>query len=628
MAINFKQQKTIKKVSIKILGDIILLSFSLLSAFILRIGFPLDPEFTQFLIFLGIPIILFKIISFYSFGLYKRMWRYASLRDLKAIIEAATVGSLGAIFISYILQTIALPRTVFVIDWLLTIVLVGGVRFFNRSMSELRLFSKTPIGSKKVLIVGAGDTGQVLVKEMLKNKSLDYMPIGFLDDDLAKKGMRIHGVKVIGSTQKLEEVVNSIDKPDEVIVAIPSAPREVKKKIVFESEKAKVKCKIIPGVYEIIDGRVSLNQIRDVEIEDILGRDPVKMDVNKISKYLRNQPVLITGAGGSIGSELCRQINQIKPSLLIMVDHSESNLFDIEQELKLNPSASSLITIVADIKDSARMSSIFIKYQPAVVFHAAAYKHVPMMEKNPSAALENNFIGTRVITELALKFGVKKFVLISTDKAVNPLNIMGASKALAERVIQTMPEVSSTKFITVRFGNVLASRGSVVPIFKDQIARGGPVTVTHPKMKRYFMTIPESVQLIIQAGALGKGDEIFVLDMGEQIKIKDLAENMIRLSGFELEKDIKIEYTGIRPGEKLDEELFNDEEAELPTAYEKIFMVGNNNLDKLNLREELFELEDLIKHQNMKLVFKKLSELLPSFSRGKELRQKKLSTLI
>ncbi|MBI4743230.1 MAG: polysaccharide biosynthesis protein [Actinobacteria bacterium] len=333
----------------------------------------------------------------------------------------------------------------------------------------------------------------------------------------------------------------------------------------------------------------------------------------KISEYLKNQPVLVTGAGGSIGSELCRQISQIKPSLLIMIDHAESNLFEIEEELKSNSIIPRLISVVGDIRDRARMSVVFQKYHPAVVFHAAAYKHVPMMEKNPRAALENNFIGTHIIAELALKFGVKKFVLISTDKAVNPLNIMGASKALAERVIQTMPEVGPTKFITVRFGNVLASRGSVVPIFKEQIARGGPITVTHPEMKRYFMTIPESVQLIIQAGALGNGGEIFVLDMGEQIKIKDLAENMIRLSGFEPEKDIKIEYSGIRLGEKLDEELFNDDETELPTAYDKIFMVGKNNLDKAKLREQLFELEELIKQQRMKLAFKKISELLPSY---------------
>lgn len=611
--VDIEKLKINKKEFAYLVGDIFLISFSLIASFILRIGFPVTPEYIDFLKFLGIPIILFKIISFYSFGLYRRMWRYASLRDLRAIINAVTVGSVGAVLISYILQTTTLPRTVFVIDWLLTIILIGGVRFLNRSINELRLFAKMPAESKKALIIGAGDAGEILVKEMLKNKSLGYVPIGFLDDDLSKSKMRIHEVKVIGSTQKLKKILDSKEKPDEVIVAIPSASREIKKKIIFECETAKVKCKTVPGVYEIIDGRVSLNQIRDVEIEDILGRDPVEVDVVKISEYLKNQPVLVTGAGGSIGSELCRQINQIKPSLLIMVDQAESNLFEIEEELKLSPVTSRLITVVADVKDKARMSVVFQKYHPAVVFHAAAYKHVPMMEKNPRAALENNFIGTHIIAEIVLKFGVKRFVFISTDKAVNPFNIMGTSKALAERVVQTMPEVGPTKFMTVRFGNVLASRGSVVPTFKDQIARGGPITVTHPEMKRYFMTIPESVQLIIQAGALGKGGEVFVLDMGEQIKIKDLAENMIRLSGFEPEKDIKIEYTGIRPGEKLDEELFNDDEIEIPTAYEKIFMVGKNNLDKAKLREDLFELEELIKQQRMKLAFEKISEILPSY---------------
>ncbi len=595
----------------QIFGDAILLALALLIAFGLRFGFILPSEYLDFLKVFAVPIILIKLSFLISFGIYQRFWRYASIGTLNILLRAITLSSLSIVFLLYFIQTLALPRSVFVIDWLLSIIFLGGTRFFSRSINELKLIATMPTSTTRILIAGAGDAGEMLVREMLKNRSVGYLPVGFIDSDQNKQRMLIHGIRVLGTLDQLTQIAKS-RQIDELIIAMPSAPKEIKKKIALDCESMGIKCKTLPGVYEILDEKVTLSQIRDVGVEDILGREPVKINLEEVSAYITNEKIMVTGAGGSIGSELCRQIIKLKPSRLVAVDQSENNLFEIEQELT-GKTATPFTPVVLDIKEEDKLSLIFERHKPGVVFHAAAYKHVPMMEKNPEAALLNNFVGTWVVANACLEFGSKKFVLISTDKAVNPQNFMGISKALAEQIVQMLSDKNSTQFITVRFGNVLASRGSVVPLFKEQIIKGGPLTVTHPEMKRYFMTISEAVQLVIQAGALGTGKEIFVLDMGEQIKIDDLARNMIRLSGFEPGKDIAIYYIGARPGEKLEEELFAANEKKLPTSHPKIFKAIQNVQEKIALENNLIEIRTLLEQGKVNFALEKIYQLIPSY---------------
>lgn len=595
----------------QILGDAGLLALALLVAFGLRFGFILPSEYISFLFVFGLPMVLFKILFLYLFGLYRRFWRYASIGTLRALFQALSLSSLGIVFLLYFTQILALPRSVFVIDWLLSIILLGGVRFFSRSLVELRLYATMPASARQVLIAGAGDAAEMLVREMLKNRAMGYMPVGLLDNEPIKQGMYIHGIKVLGTLDDLADVARS-RHVDEVVIAMPSAPKEVKRKVAFQCERLAIKCRTLPRVHEILGGQVTLNLIRDVEVEDILGREPVEINLSEISNYLTGERILVTGAGGSIGSELCRQISQLHPSHIIAIDQAENSLFEIEQELEGRITVP-FIPVVLDIKEADKLEDVFQQYRPAVVFHAAAYKHVPMMERNPEAALLNNFAGTWVAADASLKYGVKKFVLISTDKAVSPHNMMGVSKALAEMTMQALSGEDAAKFITVRFGNVLASRGSVVPLFKEQIANGGPVTVTHPEMKRYFMTISEAVQLVIQAGAIGKGAEVFVLDMGEQIRIVDLAENMIRLSGFEPEREIMIKYIGVRPGEKLEEELFAPHETKLSTSHPKIFMATQNVTDRMLLKSKLGEIRKGLEQGRLAQSLEIIYQMVPSY---------------
>jgi len=575
-----------------ITGDFLLIVFSLVLSFYIRLGFDLTAHYGNILITFTLPIAIFKIAIIFSFGLYHRVRRYASITTLHRLIQAVTISSVGVVVLSYLTQLPELPRSVFVIDWLLCIIFLGAIRFYHRSLQEMGLLATMPKSAKQILIVGAGDAGELLAREVLKNRSLGFLPVGFIDDDPGKQHMRIHSIKVLGTTDDLGKILAG-EKIDEVIIAMPSASRDVKRKIVDSCEKADIRCRTIPGIYEIVDGHVALTQIRDVDVEDVLGRDPVKMELDEISAYLSNKRVLVTGAGGSIGSELCRQIALVKPSCLILLDQSENDLFTIDRRLRSKSKNLEIIPLIGDIVNGREMESVFKQYQPEVIFHAAAYKHVPILEVNPRDAILNNFIGTKIVAEAALAAGVEKFILISTDKAIEPVNIMGVSKALAELEVQSLIGEGATRFVIVRFGNVLGSSGSVIPIFKEQISKGGPVTITDPGMKRYFMTIPEAVQLVIQAGALGNGGEVFVLDMGEQIKIKDLAENMIRLSGLEPDKDIAIEYIGIRPGEKLEEKLFWPQEQKKPTSHEKILLAQKNNLDRAGLKKSLLELERL-----------------------------------
>jgi FlaA1/EpsC-like NDP-sugar epimerase len=518
-------------------------------------------------------VVVGKLVIFAAFGLYQKWWRYVSGRDFMLIARAVAVASAVLVIVFAVAKPFAhtLPRSVEVIDLILTLILIAGARLGVRLILE-RPARGARLPKHEVLVVGAGSGGQMVVRELQLNPNLGATAIGFVDDDARKRGMRMLGLKVLGSTKEIESILDETE-PDEVVIAIPSAPGTLRGRIVAACREREIRVRTLPTVFELLRGGVQLNrQLREVQVEDVLGREPVVRELDRVGAYLRDRIVLVTGAGGSIGSELCRQIAQVKPRLLVMLDHAEDNLFQIDREMVEERHFASCESVLADCKEAHRMLEVMQRFKPEVVFHAAAYKHVPLMEENPLEAVRNNAIATRVTAETAAASKVERFVLISTDKAVNPKTVMGASKAMAEWIVQAAGEkYPETRFASVRFGNVLASSGSVVPIFRRQIERGGPVTVTHPEMTRFFMTIPEAVQLVIRSGDIGTGKgEVFVLDMGEPVKIVDLAHNMIRLAGYEPETDIAVEFTQPRAGEKLHEELFSDGEEVQPTAARRI----------------------------------------------------------
>src|SRR6266545_4795459 len=480
-------------------------------------------------------------------------------------------------------------------DWLLLLGLIAGSRLLARSVIE-RPGTGLVARGKEVLVVGAGDAGQLVIREMQRNRQLGYTPIGLIDDDPRKKNLRIHGVRVLGTTEELAHILRD-NRPDEVLIAIPSGSGAARQRIVTVTREGNVPVKTLPALYELISGESDLaTQIRPVQVEDVLGREPVDVDLEASASYLENETVLVTGAGGSIGSELCRQIARLGPQRLILVDQGETALFEIERELVDERGFAPSVPVLADVKSRTKMRQVFERYKPSVVFHAAAYKHVPLMEANPLEAVRNNALGTRVLAETAVDFGAERFVLVSTDKAVNPKTVMGQSKALCEWIVEAYGARTDipTRFVAVRFGNVLGSSGSVIPIFRRQIERGGPVGVTHPEMTRYFMTIPEAVSLIVQAGSIGRSGQVFVLDMGEPVSIVELARNMIRLSGKEPERDVAIEFVGVRPGEKLHEELWGDGESVGDTPHPKILAVTRPSIDAAWLDDELGELGRLV----------------------------------
>jgi FlaA1/EpsC-like NDP-sugar epimerase len=514
-----------------------------------------------------------KLVIFAAFGLYQKWWRYVSGRDFLLVARAVAVASAILVVAFTVIQPFAydLPRSVAVMDFVLTLLLIAGARLAVRLVVE-RPSRGARLPKHEVLVIGAGSGGQMVVRELQLNPHLGATAIGFVDDDPRKRGMRMLGLKVLGSTKQIATILDET-KPDEVVIAIPSAPGTLRGKVVAACREREIPVRTLPTVFELLRGGVQLNkQLREVRVEDVLGRDPIVRELDRVGAYLRDRIVLVTGAGGSIGSELCRQIAQVKPRLLVMLDHAEDNLFQIDREMVDERHFTNVESVLADCKEPHRMLEVMQRFKPDVVFHAAAYKHVPLMEANPLEAVRNNAIATRVTAETAAASKVERFVLVSTDKAVNPQTVMGASKAMAEWIVQLAGhKYPGTRFASVRFGNVLASSGSVVPIFRSQIERGGPITVTHPEMTRYFMTIPEAVQLVIRAGDIGVGKgEVFVLDMGEPVRIVDLAHNMIRLAGYEPETDIAIEFTKPRPGEKLHEELFGDDEDQQPTAARRI----------------------------------------------------------
>ncbi len=554
-----------------------------------------------------------KLGVFALFGFYNRWWRYVSTSDMWGAARGVTAASVVTflVFTFFDIHVAAVPRSVWAIDWLLTLALVASSRMLARTIIERPQGRSIVARGKEVIVVGAGDAAQLILRELLRNPSLGYTPIGLIDDNPSKRNLRLHGIRVLGTTAELQHVLHD-RRPDELLIAIPSASGEVRQRIVEIARGEGVPVKTLPGLNELIAGDFNLaGQIRPVEVEDVLGREPVEVDLDAISGYLAGATVLVTGAGGSIGSELCRQIARIGPARLVLIDPSEAALFEIERELTTEKGFTAAVPVLGDVKSRERMRQVFASYAPTVVFHAAAYKHVPLMEANPLEAVRNNTIGTKVVAEVAVEAGVERFVLVSTDKAVNPKTVMGQSKALCEWIVESYGARDDvrTRFVAVRFGNVLGSSGSVIPIFRRQIAKGGPVTVTHAEMTRFFMTIPEAVQLVVQAGARGGRGRVFVLDMGEPVRIMDLAEQMIRLSGKEPGRDVEIEIVGSRPGEKLHEELWSDSEQVTPSAHPAILRVTRPPIDAVWLESELRELERLIEANETLEVVGRLSAI-------------------
>ncbi|WP_206808384.1 polysaccharide biosynthesis protein [Paradesulfitobacterium ferrireducens] len=557
---------------------------------------------------------LLYLAVFYVFGLYKRLWQYASTGELLSIVFAVTVGTGGTVALVYVLAPQRVPHSVAALLWFTTVFLIGGSRFIWRILQENVFTPHVPGSQKQVLIVGAGDAGVMAARELKNRNFREGRPVGFIDDAAKKQRLQLMGIPVLGTRRDIPRIVKG-HNIDEVIIAMPSASGEAVREIVQICEKTGVDLKIMPGVINVLSGQVDAHPIREIQVEDLLGREPVELDLEQVAGYLTGETVLVSGGGGSIGSEICRQVTKFNPGKLIVVGHGENSVFDIEQELRSDYPGLDIVTEILDIKDRDKVQLVFQKHRPGVVFHAAAHKHVPLMERNPEEALKNNIVGSKNLAEAADAVKVKTFVLISTDKAVNPTSVMGTTKRVAEMIIQSMDKHSDTRFVAVRFGNVLGSRGSVIPTFKKQIAKGGPVTVTHPEMVRYFMTIPEAAQLVIQAGAMAEGGEIFILDMGKPVKILDLARDLIRLSGFEPEVDIQIKFTGIRPGEKLYEELLTSEEGTTATKHKRIFVAKPNSINEEKIEELISIIRERGSYLSRDEVIKLLQGVVPAFRR-------------
>jgi len=603
------------KQMIVMLSDAVLIACSIFLSYSLRFGtLIIAPHVYHILVILPF-IILVRLAVFALSGLYQGMWRFVGARDLLSIIRAVTLSSLVYVSLLYLVQESVYPRSVFIIDWFVTLILIGGSRFAYRLYREG--FSTIVMNgrvkeAKNVLIVGAGRAGEMILREILGNYRLKYNPVGFVDDNREKRNLYIHGCRVLGNTREIPRIVRS-EGVEMVFLAVPHAHGAAKRRIMMTCARAGVKAKTLPDVDSILSGKVTVRELRDFGIEDLLQRKPVRLDTLSIEAYLRGKTVMITGAGGSIGSELCRQVLRYGPKRLVLFERNEFNLYQIQMDLlELFPGAD-VRPVIGDILNKPRMEETLAQYRPQVVFHAAAYKHVPLMESNAVEALRNNALGTWNTAYLSAVHGVQKFVMVSTDKAVRSTNIMGVSKRLAEMVCQSLGQTSTTKFVTVRFGNVLNSVGSVIPLFRRQIERGGPVTVTHPDIYRYFMTIPEAVQLIMQAGAMGRGGEMFLLDMGEPVRIVDLARDMIRLSGLEPDKDIRITFTGLRPGEKLYEELLTAGEEIKATLHDKIKIAGSEQQDWKSPLEDIEDLLHAIPAGFSGAIMEKIKKLVPDF---------------
>ncbi len=564
-------------------SDILLFGSSTIIAFALRFeGFEWGDIWNHAALLyltLSLPI---KLYVFWTVGMYRRLWRYAGIVEVERLISASALSGLACLLLGLVilpglrLTEARVPISVLFMDGLLTGAVASLPRFAVRSLGR-RGQRRRLEDARRAIIAGAGAAGEMIVKELLSHPQLGLNPIGFVDDDASKHGHRMCDLPVLGALSAIPDIVSHYDI-DEIIIAMPRAPGRIVRRVVKAALEAGAKTRTIPGMYDILSGRVTVASLREVEIQDLLRRDPIQTDLQQVRSLATGETVLVTGAGGSIGSELCRQLARLEPSQILLLGHGENSIFDVELELAESYPNVTYVPIIADVRDRERMRRVIERYQPYAVFHAAAHKHVPLMEGNLAEAITNNVLGTRNVAELSAEFGVEHLVLISTDKAVRPTNVMGATKRVAEQIVQEIAETRRRNFVAVRFGNVLGSRGSVVPTFLRQIQTGGPVTVTHPEMRRYFMTIPEAVQLVLQAGAIGKGGEVFVLNMGEPVKILDLATDLIRLSGLEVGTDIEIRFTGTRPGEKLYEELFFSSENAYPTGHPKVLRAKNGSL--------------------------------------------------
>ena len=615
--------------------DVLIFSIALYFAYLVRFDFSI-PSYLEFSFWRILAIVIpLKIVLFYWFDLYRGMWRYTSLADLFNIIKAASLSSL--LIIAIILYSTrfqgntplqGFSRSVIIIDWCFTIFLVSlfrlAVRLYYDHYEDIRsgrlslnirnlLIKKERAAHKNLLIIGAGNCGEKIFREIRFNAALQYNIVGFIDDNPAKRGLKIHGIPVLGNLDEMDAVIRRL-KVQELLIAVPSARSADMRKIVEKCKNTGLSFKTIPGYGELIDGRVTINSIREVTYRDLMRRKAVQLEEDRIGAYLQGGTILVTGAGGSIGSELCRQISRFSPQKVVLFERAESPLYEIELELKGHFPDVIYYPVLGDILDAELLGHTFNRFRPQTVFHAAAYKHVPMLELQPWRAIQNNILGTARVIAAVREYAAERFVFVSTDKAVRPTNIMGASKRIAELLVQCQRESGiKTKFMIVRFGNVYGSVGSVIPLFKKQIAQGGPVTVTHKDVTRFFMTIPEACQLILQAGAMGNGNEIYILDMGIPIKIDDMARDLIRLSGFEPGVDIKIDYIGLRPGEKLYEELITEGEGVLPTPHEKILVLEGTACDLAELTINISRLKQLANAQDGNKIRQTLSQMLPDY---------------
>ena len=591
-----------------IIIDIALINIALFFSYLLRF----DRNFINYLDFrFFIAVTIFGLIALYITNIYNKIWHYASIAELKAIIKTSVI--INVLFIAYLyFFLISFSRSVVMINFVLDIFVLGGTRFLLRLIKSYYIQNKTNKPQKNVLVVGAGDAGELLIREYQKHPELGKNIIGIIDDDTSKHGLEIHGIKVLGDRQIIPEVIDEYHV-EEVVIAIPSAKGQEIKEIYNLSKKEGIKVKTVPSIHEIVDGKFNINQIREVKVEDLLKRDQIELIEDDISSYLSNKTILITGGAGSIGSELCRQSAKFSPERIVVFDINENDSYFLKRELNEKFPDVPVNIEIGSVRDKEKVEDSISEYKPDVIFHAAAHKHVPLMENNPEEAVKNNILGTKNVVEIAHKYNVDRFILISTDKAVNPTNVMGATKRVAEMIVQTYSKKSSTKFMAVRFGNVLGSKGSVIPIFKKQIVNGGPVTVTHPEVKRYFMTIPEAAQLVIQSGAIGNGGEVFILDMGEPVKIMELAKDLIKLSGYQEGVDIDIEITGLRPGEKMYEEILLDTEEDLSTEHEKIYISNLSCLDEKEFINNINDLESLAHKTDKKNIITALKKIVKEY---------------
>lgn len=613
------EKRSLAKLTIFLIADAILISLSVFLAFIVRFEGQIP---LRYLLNIEGIILLSLIITlpvFYFLKLYYFSWSYVSTEELISLTKGT--------FLSFLLLTASFfvlkdqpvfsgfPRSTLFISYFFVFLLCGGLRLAKRI--HLQIFSEERRGAEKTLIVGAGDAGEQILRNILSTRPSQYLPIGFIDDNPAKQGTLIHNLKVLGKIKDIPEISRK-KKVESLIIAMASAGSKTIREAVEQGRKAELrKIKIIPPIGELISGetKIGVGVLRDVEMEDLLGREPVSLDQKTIEGFIKNKKALITGGAGSIGSELCRQIAKFNPASLLVLDQDETGIFNISEELKTKFPKLKIISLIADIQDKIKIKQIFEKFLPQIVFHAAAYKHVPLMEEHPDEAIKNNVFGVKNLADFSLKYGAEKFIFISTDKAVNPSSVMGATKRVGEMICQASNQKNDTKFISVRFGNVLDSRGSVIPIFREQIKKRGPVEITHPEMKRYFMVTSEACLLVMQAGAMGQGGEVFVLDMGQPVKILDLAKEMIRLSGLEPDKDIPIVYTKPRPGEKMFEELLTAEEGTIATQNQKIFMAKLSSINQEKLNSGLQKLEKAGYNGDKQVIIKTLKELIPTYDK-------------